>query len=273
MALEIKVCEHRHVAADVTRSHEDAAYHYLPDDQVEALNRHLDAGPMQADEIGRAPGTDHPDGLLGGWNEPVHLESVVHPATGQLMDPCHRIIVLGGDEMRGTKLLRHGLLFGGEIDRDDLPRTGEARAGNRVEADATHANDRNRIAAAHLGGVDHRAGARDDATAQQRSLRKWQFRGNQHQLVLMHQRTLGKACRAPPGGDRCAVTRKTGHVVRRAQGFLRIVALERAGGAARVAMAARLGQRADHMIANGKVAHLRPDRPYDARDLMAENGG
>src|SRR5580658_845849 len=95
------------------------------------------------------------------------LEAVVRAAVGQRHEVRHQIArnFLGIHEVSHAEFLGQGLAIRIQIDTDDLVGPGKTRALNHVEADATKTEHYHVGAGFDFGGVDYRADAGRDSTA------------------------------------------------------------------------------------------------------------
>jgi hypothetical protein len=81
--------------------------------------------------------------------------------------------------------------------RDHNPRcAGDARTANGIEPDAARAEDHDRVARAHVSGIQDGARTSDNAAAEQRRLGEWHILRQKGELIFVNERALGEAAEA-----------------------------------------------------------------------------
>src|SRR5258706_16239376 len=79
------------------------------------------------------------------------------------------------------------------VDDHDPRCAGDARTANGIEPDAAGAEDHDRVARAHVGGVQDGARTGDNAAAEQRRLGERHILRQEGELIFMDKRAFGKA--------------------------------------------------------------------------------
>src|SRR5262249_8698476 len=143
--------------------------------------------------------------LLSGLLQPDRLERIVDAAVGHVADRLHRVVRGGVDYVRGAQLLRRRQLVLDDVHRNDHPRSRDAGALDRGEADATGAEHGDRGARRDLGWVERSAYAGRDAAADQRRAVERHVVRNLHDRVLVDEHLLGVAGEVRELVDRRAV--------------------------------------------------------------------
>ena len=213
-----------------------------------------------------------PKRLLGGDLETDGFERVMHTAAGQLLHLSDGVALRSVDHVRRAELPGQLELARHHVHGDHPGRTGDGGTVDTGQANAATADDGDRGAGLHLGGVDDRANAgRDPATDQSRPVEGHVFTDLRHR-VLVHQHVLGEGAQvgellehaaglAQPGFFPFATPRfrllAQGHVTREA--VLTVSAEHRKTG--------------DHVIARFHVVHVGADLLDDACAFMAEDHG
>lgn len=170
--------------------------------------------------------------------------------------------------MRGAHRLRGLQLAVVDVDRDDLRRARQACAHDGRVADAAAADDRDRVAAADLAGVDRGADARHDAAAEEARDGRGDRGVDLGALAGRDEGLLGEGADAERGRELGPV--EQGHLLLRVVG---VEAVLRASAQTRTAIAAHRTPVEDHEVAGGDVRDALPHRFDDARRLVTEEEG
>src|SRR6185437_13940258 len=175
-----------------------------------------------------------------------------------------------GDGVGGAEFEGLGALELDRVDRDDVARSGDPSALDRVDADATDAHDDNRVAWLGLGGADCAAVAGGHAAADQGRLVQRGAVVDLHHGLGRHDRVLGeRAEQAHLAVALVLVVEAVGAVQLRADYEVHAEFAEvlHAPGAVRAAAAAgKEGQ--DDRVALLDVIDLGPDLDHDAGALV-----
>src|SRR5262249_34377746 len=179
-----------------------------------------------------------------------HLEGVVDAeAAGQLLDGRgHLRSTRGVDEVGGAELLRQLELRLREVDADDARRPAQRGALDDVQADAAAAEDRNRLAGLHLGGVDHRPDAGHHPTADQAGAIEGDVVRDLDGRCRPHDRPLREGADARHAGDLGPVLLEDVLLAGHHPLLAPLAQVDRAGDAV-VAAAARLDPGEHHVVA------------------------
>src|SRR5262249_2737828 len=169
LAAHVEIDELRHVAPHVGRAVERSDQRLLLQRQHDARHGDVEAEPRHPDHHRLAAAFHREESLRDDRGRADHLEGVVYAeAASQLLDGRgHLRSTRGVDQVGGTELLRQLELRLREVDADDARRPAQRGALDAVQADAAAAEDRDRLAGLHLGGVDHRPDAGHHPTADQ----------------------------------------------------------------------------------------------------------
>ena len=130
--------------------------------------RQLRALRGEADERQDAAIPDQLERLLGDRRDAGGLDDVIRPAGRQLAHLLHDIAVGRVDGVGGAELLRELELVGHDVDRDDGPGSGDARALDGIQPHAAAAGDDHALARLHARRVEDGAESRRDAAADDR---------------------------------------------------------------------------------------------------------
>ena len=136
------------------------------------------------------------------------LERVLDAAAGRFADLLDGVRGARIERVRRAERFRELELRIREIDGDDLPRAGRARAEQRREPDAAEADHRHRRARAHLRGVDDGADAGEHGAPEQRGFVERQLRVDLHQRTPRHDCVFREHRAAEMVIDRLAVLRQ-----------------------------------------------------------------
>ena len=160
-----------------------------------------------------------------------------------------------------------------EIDGDDLPRAGRARAKQRREPHAAEADHRDRRARAHLRGVDDRAHAGEHRASEQRGFVERKLGVDLHHRTPRHDGVIREHRAAEMVIDRLAVLRQPScarqqraGAIRRGAGF----AQRRPAFGTRRAVAAARHEHHDDVVAALQVGDAVAERLDDSRRFVAE---
>ena len=181
------------------------------------------------------------------------------------------------DEMGHPEFLAPFLAVIVDINADDHVGPGELQPLDDVQPDPAQTKDHRLRADFHIGGVDHRADAGGDATADVTDLVEGRVIANLGKRDFRHDRVVGEGRAAHVVMDRRAIQH------RKARGAIGQKALPlccadrgtQVGLAAEAAWAlAAFGRvKRDHMIAGLQRGHAGAAFDDDARALMPQNGG
>ena len=156
-------------------------------------------------------------------------------------------------------------LAGVEVDADHRGRAGEARAGDRGDADAAAAEHRDAVAVADLARQHRGAEPGHHAAAEQPGGLGPRLRVDLRALTGSHQRLVGERADAERGRQLGSVLQR--HLLR---GVERGEAVVRLALAARPARAAHGAPVEDHVVAGRDARDVGPDRFDGAGGLVAE---
>lgn len=192
-SLHIEVGVEGDIAFDVRRAHEDRLEATLREQRVEGgseLGRR--SGRSDADEVSSAARLGQLLHLALSGFQPDDFEGMVDSAR-EFLDGGDGIGRRGVDEVGGAELLRGLELAVDDVDSDDVLRTGQSCPADRIEADASGADDGNRVAGADVRSVDGGSGTRDDRAAEQCGLRERNLIVDDRQLVLVDEDLFGES--------------------------------------------------------------------------------
>ncbi|MNQ95776.1 hypothetical protein D3C85_1113490 [compost metagenome] len=248
-----------------------------PGDQLERTGGDFLAGTGHADDGRLAPA------LVAALQSGTHqlhiadtLEAVIHPAIGHFdydvldrLDEILRVDAVGRTQLPGD--LELGRI---DVDGDDPGGLGHLSADDRRQADAAQAEDRHAGALLDLGGVEYRADAGGDATAEQADLVQRCVLGDLGQGNFRQHGVFGEGRAAHVVVDRLALIGKTAGAVRHqalALGGAHRLTEVGLAGLAEFALAAFGGVQGDHVVADGQGGHTLAHRLDDAAAFMAED--
>lgn len=167
--------------------------------------------------------------------------------------------------MGGAHPLCGGELLVVDVDGDDLRGPGEPGPDDRGVTDTAAADDRDRVAAADLSGVDGRADPRHHSAAEQTGDGRGDGRVDLGALAGGDQGLLGEGADAERRGEPRTVAQC--HLLLR---VVRVEAVLRPATQTGPALPAHGTPVEDHEVAGGDVGDAVADRLHDARGLMAE---
>src|SRR5881396_1441241 len=140
----------------------------------------------------------------------------ISPTLGEVNEILDEVScdLLGIDKMGRAKLARDCLPLRIEVNPNNQVRAGHAGALDHVQADSSQSEDDDVVAGLNLGGVDHRADARGDATADIADLVKWGVFAHLCYANLGEHRVVGKGGCAHVVVEHLVVKRKPACPVR-----------------------------------------------------------
>ena len=140
------------------------------------------------------------------------------------------------------------------VDDHDPRRAGDARAANGIEPDASGTEDHDRVAGAHVSGVQDGARTGDNAAAQQRRLGEGHLLRQKRELVFVDKRAFGEAAEPQALEQANAMAAQTRRIGRPPQRRFRVLALKGAAGLTSSTRPARLRERPYDMISDDGIA-------------------
>ena len=139
------------------------------------------------------PPGGHLEGQLNRLGRADDLKAVVHPASlGQLQDGRQGVVLRRVDTVGGAKGFGEFELVVEQVNRNDLPRAGNRRALNHVQADPAAADHGDRAARLDLGGVNRRPDPGHRAAANKTGPVQGHVVADFNRAALVHDRLLGK---------------------------------------------------------------------------------
>ena len=168
----------------------------------EVHQRHLQAhvrcrNPNQHNGSGQIAGVERLlPGLRAAHRVDHHVRTV---AVGEVLDGLHDIEVAGIDGVGRAEVAGPVQLGVVGVDGDDPLRPDQPRPGDRGITHAAAADDRDRVVALHVAGVDRRADSGHHTAAQQPGDRGVGLRIDLGALALVHQRLVGEGADAERG--------------------------------------------------------------------------
>src|SRR4029077_21264851 len=140
---------------------------------------------------------------------------------------------------------------------DHNPRcAGDARTANGIEPDAAGTEDHDRVASAHVSGVQDGARAGDNAEAEQRRLRERHIPRQKGELTFMDKRAFGKAAEPHALEQANAMAAQAWLIRRPPQRRVRMLALKGAAGLTSSTPPARLRQRSYDVISSTELSDV-----------------
>ncbi|MNM97708.1 hypothetical protein D3C81_1102200 [compost metagenome] len=241
-------------------------------EQLQRVEFDFQARLEHADHRGGAAASQHGERLLGGLLEADAFESVVHTAASQLHHSLGGIAVPAVDHIGGAELPGQFQLRVEHVDGNDPPCPGQRRAVDRGQTDTAATDHRNGFARAHLGGVEHRAGAGGDRATEQGGTVQRHVTADRHAGVFVHQHLLGEPGQVDELRHRLVHVGQAWLFVLATLGFRRHTARQVTGHAV-IAVTAEHGQAGDHMVAGLDRAHFGADLLDHASGFMAQHHG
>ncbi|MCY1219918.1 hypothetical protein D9M72_319120 [compost metagenome] len=196
---------------------------------------------------------------------------MVHAATGEGAHGVQHVGIAGVDHVGRAKPARQFQLGRHAVDGDDAPGAGDGGAVDRGQPDAAASDHGNGLARLHLRGMDHRAHAGGDRTADQRGAVQRHVAPYCHQRVLMDQHLLGKGRQVQELVHRPALAAHQARLLAFAAAGIGLGAQRQVAGQAMLAVAAVGRQAGDHMVAGLDRAHFGADLLDHARGLVAQD--
>src|SRR4029078_9624948 len=155
---------------------------------------------------------------------------------------------------------------------DDYPRcAGDARAAHGVKADAACAEDHDCVACLHVGGVDDRARARNDAAPEQRRLRERHVVWEEGKLVLVDEGAFCETAQSQNLEQTYAISAEAGPLSRAAHSRFGMLALEGTARLAPCAGAAGWREPANDGIADLELRNVGTHLRDDPRNLVTKH--
>ena len=142
----------------------------LAADCVKDVHVEADLGLGNADEIEAAADAQHGKPLLRHRFQTDEVENVVGASGEERADGFDRFGFGGVNDIGCAEPLPRLQPLWLNVDDDNPRRAGDARTTDGVKPNATGAEDHDRVAGAHIGNVQDRARAGDNAAAEQRRL-------------------------------------------------------------------------------------------------------
>ncbi len=267
-ALLVEVDEHREVAGGQAVAVPAGLQRATAAEDVDERDvGHLHVGGRYADEHDRPGQVAGVERLLPGVRAADRLDDDVRaePA-GELLDRGDRVGRRRVDGVGRAHPLGGVELLGVDVDGDDRRRTGQRATRDRGHADAAAADDRDRLAAGRLAGVDRRAEPGHHAAAEQADRRRPAPTGRPWCTGRRRPASSRRTRRCPaPARARCPSSQR--HLL---GGVVGREAVPRLAAVAGPAVAAHRAPVEDHEVAGRHRRDVGTDRLDDAGGLVAE---